>query len=128
VIEALRKEVTRMRTMTLWGTKYRRKPGFLDTPIGDGKKLVAISWLGGKYSRPNYMVVMGDSSWHMSNRDDEEAGIMPRDWLNKVCLAMLDAGWDISQCDGGCEWWEEDWPSHIRKAQGDTEDTVGGEG
>lgn len=65
---ALKKRVEIQEHVRFWGSEYDITPAFVAAFFGDGKQLVAITPLN---TRPNYYVIRVDSSWNLSNFQDE---------------------------------------------------------
>ena len=59
-----RESVEREQTAAMWGQEYKITPRLVETPIGDGKKIIGFCPLD---TRPNYYVIRVPSTWVLDN-------------------------------------------------------------
>lgn len=109
--------ITKPRYVKFWGKKCLSRPVFIESCLGDGGKLLAITPLN---DRPNYYVIRVDSTWSVHNYEDpcvadhideiyemieEQTG--PREWQDDHGRRRVEK-WPAPNLDCGSSWWDYD--------------------
>jgi hypothetical protein len=109
------KKLTKPYYTRFWGQKRLARAVFIETALGDGNKLIALSPLS---SRPNYYLIRVDSSWSIDNDDpicicdhiDEiydavDAELGPMEWTDDRGRNRIEK-WPALDYSYGSSWWE----------------------
>ncbi len=121
--ETLRKLIERPQVRRLWGQDYTVTPGIVEKVFGDGLNLLRITFLDGKFARPNYLVIRIDSAWSMDDIPDHLDDIFEAvddEWCNDPQEGAGDEEIEFSSCcDGGSMWSEMEWPVTAQAEEGE---------
>lgn len=118
----LRRLIEVPQVRTLWGCQSTVTPGVVERILGDGLKLLCMTFFFGDYARPNYLVIRIDSRWDVDNdipdHLDDIYEAIDEEYCNEPDEGEVDTGeteWS-SVCDGGSMWGEMEWPAGARQA------------
>lgn len=95
-IDPLQAHFERRRATTFWGRKYFVTPRLVEKVFGDGKQLIGFEPLN---SRPNFYVVLVDSSWNISNCGE-----------GQLLSEHTDEIYEAIEEQYGCAWYDDDPP------------------